>query len=127
LAANVRHDSRVHLIAAFEASWLFAKKEVWDKPFRLALNRTVGTIPVPGENRRDVVIAAGAFSQQMALPWQADFLACAADYLGNRRRRFNDGAYALARFCSGNAGENPARSRGLSLRTLARLFERAAI
>ena len=59
-----------------EASWLFVKKEVWDKPFRLALNRTVGTIPVPGEGRRDVIVAAGAFSQQMALPWQADFLDC---------------------------------------------------
>jgi hypothetical protein len=64
-----------------EASWLFTKKVVWDKPFRLALNRTVGTIPVPGENRRDVVVAAGAFSQQMALPWQADFLDCAADFV----------------------------------------------
>jgi L-lysine epsilon oxidase-like protein len=75
-----------------EASWLFAKKEVWDKPFRLALNRTVGTIPVPGENRRDVIVTAGAFSQQMALPWQADFLDCAADFVvdasvADRRRR----------------------------------------
>jgi L-Lysine epsilon oxidase N-terminal/L-lysine epsilon oxidase C-terminal domain len=59
-----------------EASWLFAKKEVWEKPFRLARNRTVGTIPVPGEGRRDVIVEAGAFSQQMALPWQADFFDC---------------------------------------------------
>ena len=62
-----------------EASWLFAKKEVWEKPLRLARNRTVGTIPVPGEARRDVLVEAGAFSQQMALPWQADFLDCSAD------------------------------------------------
>jgi hypothetical protein len=61
-----------------EASWLFSKKDVWEKPFRLARDRAVGTIPVPGEDRRDVIIEAGAFSQQMALPWQADFLACAA-------------------------------------------------
>jgi hypothetical protein len=61
-----------------EASWLFAKKEVWEKPFRLARNRTVGTIPVPGEGRRDVIVEAGAFTQQMALPWQADFLDCSA-------------------------------------------------
>jgi len=61
-----------------EASWLFVKKEVWEKPFRLARNRTVGTIPVPGEGRRDVIVEAGAFSQQMALPWQADFLDCSA-------------------------------------------------
>jgi hypothetical protein len=59
-----------------EASWLFVKKEVWEKPFRLARNRTVGTIPVPGEGRRNVIVEAGAFSQQMALPWQADFLDC---------------------------------------------------
>jgi L-Lysine epsilon oxidase N-terminal/L-lysine epsilon oxidase C-terminal domain len=61
-----------------EASWLFAKKDVWEKPFRLARGRKVGTIPVPGEDRRDVLVEAGAFSQQMALPWQADFLDCAA-------------------------------------------------
>src|SRR6516165_10811987 len=59
-----------------EASWLFVKKDVWEKPFRLARNRTVGTVPVPGEGRRDVIVEAGAFSQQMALPWQADFLDC---------------------------------------------------
>jgi L-Lysine epsilon oxidase N-terminal/L-lysine epsilon oxidase C-terminal domain len=61
-----------------EASWLFEKKEVWQKPFRLALNRSVGTIPVPGEGRRNVIVEAGAFTQQMALPWQADFLDCSA-------------------------------------------------
>jgi hypothetical protein len=62
-----------------EASWLLTKKEVWERPFRLALGRTVGSIPVPGDrNRRDLVIEAGAFSQQMALPWQADFRDCAA-------------------------------------------------
>jgi hypothetical protein len=61
-----------------EASWLFAKNEVWAKPFRVDRNKTVGTIPVPGEDRRDLVLEAGAFSQQMALPWQADFMDCAA-------------------------------------------------
>jgi hypothetical protein len=75
-----------------EVSWLFAKKEVWDEPFRLALNRTVGTIPVPGEGRRDVIVEAGVFSQQMALPWQADFFDCAADFVddqsvADKRRR----------------------------------------
>jgi hypothetical protein len=75
-----------------EASWLFAKKEVWAKPFRVARNKTVGTIPVPGEDRRDLVLEAGAFSQQMALPWQADFMDCAAggvadpSVVGNTRR-----------------------------------------
>src|SRR5262245_16311626 len=61
-----------------EAWWVLAKVEVWDIRFRLARNRTVGTIPVPGEGRRDVIVEAGAFSQQMALPWQADFLDCSA-------------------------------------------------
>src|SRR5262249_46959195 len=67
-----------------EASWLFTKKDVWEKPFRLARNRTVGTIPVPGEGRRDVIVEAGAFSQQMALPWQADFRDCAADFVDDQ-------------------------------------------
>jgi 2-polyprenyl-6-methoxyphenol hydroxylase-like FAD-dependent oxidoreductase len=62
-----------------EASWLFAKKDAWAGPFRLARNRRVGTIPVPSESRRDVIVEAGAFTQQMALPWQADFVACAKD------------------------------------------------
>jgi hypothetical protein len=61
-----------------EASWLLEKKEVWEKPFRLSRGRKVGTVPVPGEARRDVIVEAGVFSQQMALPWQADFLDCAA-------------------------------------------------
>jgi L-lysine epsilon oxidase C-terminal domain len=67
-----------------EASWLFVKKDVWEKPFRLARNRTVGTIPVPGEGRRNVIVEAGAFSQQMALPWQADFRDCAADFVDDQ-------------------------------------------
>jgi hypothetical protein len=61
-----------------EVSWLLTKKEVWERPFRLALGRKVGTVPVPGTGRRDLVIEAGTFSQQMALPWQADFRDCAA-------------------------------------------------
>src|SRR5262249_15371914 len=63
-----------------EASWLFASKEVWSEPFRVARGKIVGSIPVPGEKaekaRRDLVLEAGAFSQQMALPWQADFMDC---------------------------------------------------
>jgi hypothetical protein len=60
-------QSGLRLSSGINATRIFAKKEVWDKPFRLALNRTVGTIPVPGEGRRDVIVAAGVFSQQMAL------------------------------------------------------------
>ena len=61
-----------------EASWLFAKKDVWKGPLRVARGKKVGTIPIPGEARRDLILEAGAFSQQMALPWQADFLDCSA-------------------------------------------------
>ena len=62
-----------------EASWLFVKKQIWETPFRIALGRKIGTVPVPGVNtRRDLVVEAGTFSQQMALPWQADFTDCAA-------------------------------------------------
>jgi hypothetical protein len=61
-----------------EASWLFARKEAWERPFRLAHGRQVGTVPVPGRTTRPLLVEAGAFSQQMALPWQADFRACEA-------------------------------------------------
>lgn len=61
-----------------EASWLFTKKDVWAAPFRIARGKKVGSIPTPGEtNRRDLIIEAGTFSQQMAVPWQADFRDCA--------------------------------------------------
>jgi hypothetical protein len=62
-----------------EVSWMFVKKAAWDRPFRIALGRKIGTIPVPGANRRDLVIEAGTFSQQMAVPWQADFRDCASE------------------------------------------------
>lgn len=62
-----------------EAGWLFARKEAWDRPFRLAHGKKLGTIPVPGGGTRPLLVEAGAFTQQMALPWQADFRACEAD------------------------------------------------
>src|SRR5262249_39172428 len=74
--AAVENVSGGAFYPGMEASWLFTKKNVWEKPFRLALNRTVGTIPVPGEGRRDVIVEAGVFTQQMTLPWQADFFDC---------------------------------------------------
>lgn len=76
--AAVENGSGGAFFPGMEASWLLEKKEVWEKPFRLSRGRKVGTVPVPGEARRDVIVEAGVFSQQMALPWQADFLDCAA-------------------------------------------------
>jgi hypothetical protein len=61
-----------------EASWLFANKQVWKEPLRIASGKKIGTIPVPGEGIRDLIVEAGTFSQQMALPWQADFFECSA-------------------------------------------------
>src|SRR5262249_13421892 len=61
-----------------EASWLFTKKDVWMAPFQIARGKKVGSIPTPGvSTRRDLIVEAGTFSQQMALPWQADFRDCA--------------------------------------------------
>ena len=74
--AALENGSGGAFFPGMEASWLLEKKVVWDGPFRLARGRKVGTVPVPGETRRDVVVEAGLFSQQMALPWQADFLDC---------------------------------------------------
>src|SRR5262249_17939208 len=62
-----------------ETGWLFARPEVWKSAFRLARGRTVGSIPIPDEkkDKRDkLVVEAGAFTQQMAVPWQADFHDC---------------------------------------------------
>jgi hypothetical protein len=90
--AALENGSGGAFFPGMEASWLLEKKVVWDEPFRLARSRKVGTVPVPGEARRDVVVEAGLFSQQMALPWQADFLDCAAGFVrdpsgdGERRR-----------------------------------------
>ncbi|MFL5137924.1 MAG: LodA/GoxA family CTQ-dependent oxidase [Microvirga sp.] len=67
-----------------EAGWLFARKEAFRAPFRVAKGKTVGraAVPVkPGQppQKRDIVLEAGAFSQQMAQPWQADFLMCRSE------------------------------------------------
>jgi hypothetical protein len=73
------------LSPGIEASWLIAKPEVFKAPFRIAAGTTVGSIPVvpdgsAGEPKRvDLVLEAGSFSQQMAQPWHADFLACVRD------------------------------------------------
>jgi hypothetical protein len=52
-----------------EASWLIRKPQVFSEPFRIKHGALIGPLTVK----------AGFFSQQMALPWQADFYACAKE------------------------------------------------
>jgi L-Lysine epsilon oxidase N-terminal/L-lysine epsilon oxidase C-terminal domain len=82
--AALENTSGGAFFPGMEVSWMFVKKAAWESPFRLALGRKIGTIPVPGANRRhDLVVEAGTFSQQMAVPWQADFRDCAADFVND--------------------------------------------
>jgi L-Lysine epsilon oxidase N-terminal/L-lysine epsilon oxidase C-terminal domain len=68
-----------------EASWLLTKPETFRAPFRVDYDpnqrKVVGQIPVPDDAdanlTRPLQIEAGVFSQQMALPWHADFHDCA--------------------------------------------------
>jgi len=56
-----------------EVSWMIRNPKVFSEPFRLKRSGTVlnsGMAP-------PLKIEPGLFSQQMALPWQADFWACA--------------------------------------------------
>jgi hypothetical protein len=52
-----------------ECSWLVREKDLYSEPFRIKHGAKVGTLTV----------GPGFFSQQMALPWQADFNDCAKD------------------------------------------------
>jgi hypothetical protein len=52
-----------------EIGWQCRNPEVYAEPFRIKL----------GNGQRGDVLRAGYFSRQMALPWQADFFACASD------------------------------------------------
>jgi L-lysine epsilon oxidase-like protein len=65
-----------------EAGWLSTKAKVYKSPFRVAAGAVIGKVPVPqtgAATSRDLVLEAGAFSQQMALPWQADFRDCRSE------------------------------------------------
>jgi hypothetical protein len=52
-----------------EVSWLIRKRELFSEPFRIRHGVSLGSLKVE----------AGFFSQQMALPWQADFYQCAKE------------------------------------------------
>jgi hypothetical protein len=52
-----------------ECSWLVRDKRVYAEPYRIKHGASVGPLTV----------GPGFFSQQMALPWQADFIDCAKE------------------------------------------------
>jgi hypothetical protein len=54
-----------------EVSWLVRRTEIYGEPFRLAHGAAVGPI----------IVGPGFFTQQMALPWQADFRDCKREEL----------------------------------------------
>lgn len=55
-----------------EASWMIRNPNLYESPFRL---KPVGTVLNAAMNP-PLKIEPGLFSQQMALPWQADFYSC---------------------------------------------------
>lgn len=55
-----------------EAGWLMRDSRIYAEPFRID-HRAVLSAPL------GVKVEPGFFSQQMALPWQADFLACSKE------------------------------------------------
>jgi hypothetical protein len=56
-----------------EVSWLIRKSDLFSEPFRIRRAAKIGKLTV----------GAGFFSQQMALPWQADFYECARESWNN--------------------------------------------
>jgi hypothetical protein len=68
-----------------EASWLVRSPDVYLEPLRPKKNEkakdfTVGPFKTTGVSASGkTTVGAGFFSQQMAQPWQADFLACTRD------------------------------------------------
>ena len=56
-----------------EASWLLRDARVYSEPFRIAAGRDLGDTQTAFGRLK---IGAGFFSQQMALPWHADFMDC---------------------------------------------------
>lgn len=60
-----------------EVSWLIRVKDLFSEPFRLKLAREpVGSETTPPLQVGALLFRPGFFSQQMALPWQADFYDC---------------------------------------------------
>ena len=60
-------------VPGIETSWMIRHPSLYAEPFRL---KPVGTV-LNSAMAPPLTIAPGLFSQQMAIPWQADFLDCA--------------------------------------------------
>jgi hypothetical protein len=65
-----------------EVSWMIRNPTIYTEPFRFQIGKKIAsgdqTIGIP-----DVTIRAGFLTQQMALPWQADFRDCKREPLTN--------------------------------------------
>src|SRR5205814_461693 len=59
-----------------EVSWLIRVKELFSEPFRLRVPREPEPHVAPPLKVGTLEFRPGFFSQQMALPWQADFYEC---------------------------------------------------
>jgi hypothetical protein len=63
-----------------EASWLIRNPALFKGPFRIkhgaTLSVTAKTGAVPPTHTETLTVQPGFFTQQMALPWQADFADC---------------------------------------------------
>lgn len=61
-----------------EVGWLIRHPDIYGEPFRIAFDPILQRGKVLGADARtrEYTVGAGYFSQQMALPWQADFHDC---------------------------------------------------
>jgi hypothetical protein len=67
-----------------EVSWLVRSDKIYVEPFRVKFGAkpteiTLGAFKSAGVTAAGISVDVGFFSQQMAQPWHADFLACARD------------------------------------------------
>jgi hypothetical protein len=60
-----------------DVSWLIRTKELYAEPFRFVISSIPESeAPLKGVQVGALIFCTGFFSQQMALPWQADFYDC---------------------------------------------------
>ncbi len=75
--AALEHSVGGPFFPGIEVSWLIRLKEVYSEPFRFKVAREPEDEKTPPPLRVGALeFGTGFFSQQMALPWQADFYDC---------------------------------------------------